>query len=106
MLGQQLIFKLELTSIKQKNSQTALQPDIISGITSNGKIITLCKCYESSSHMSVPGFISSSFITSMIFLGHHFNKKEDIIFDSLSLNYSHIEEWARITGFQFKIENE
>ena len=56
--------------------------------------------------MSVPGFISSSFITSMIFLGHHFNKKEDIIFDSLSLNYSHIEEWARITGFQFKIENE
>lgn len=85
---------------------TVLQPDIISGITSNSKIITLYKCYESPSHMSVPGFLRSSFIASMVFLGYHFEKEEDIIFDSLALNYSHLEEWARITGFQFKIESD
>lgn len=85
---------------------TVLQPDIISGITSNGKIITLYKCYESQSHMSMPGFLRSSFIASRVFLGYHFEKEEDIIFESLSLNYSHLEEWARITGFQFKIEND
>ncbi|MFQ6054681.1 MAG: hypothetical protein ACE5J3_01700, partial [Methanosarcinales archaeon] len=73
---------------------TFLQPNIILGITSNGKIITLYKCYESQSHMSMPEFLSSSFIASVVFLGHHFEKEEDIIFDSLLLNYSHLEEWA------------
>ena len=85
---------------------TVLQPDIISGITSNGKIITLYLCYESQSHVRVPGFLMSSFIVRMVFLGYHFEKAEDIVFDSLSLNYSHLEEWARITGFQFKKEDD
>jgi len=86
-----------------KDLNVFLQPNIILGITSNGKIITLYKCYEYQSHISMSGFTSSSFIASVVFLGYHFEKEEDIIFDSLSLNYSHLEEWARITGFQFKI---
>ena len=51
-------------------------------------------------------FSSSSFIANVVFSGHHFEKEEDIIFDSLSLSYSHLEEWARITGFQSKIETD
>jgi len=84
-----------------KDLNAFLQPNIILGVTSNGKIVTLYKCYEFKSHMSMPGFLSSSFIASVVFLGHHFEKEEDIIFDTLSLNYSHLEEWTRITGFQF-----
>jgi len=87
-----------------KSLNIFLQPSIILGITSNGKMITLYKCYESRSHMSVPGFLSSSFIVSFAFLGCHFEKEEEIRFDSLSLNYSHLEEWTGITGFQFKME--
>jgi len=87
-----------------KSLNIFLQPPIILGITSNGKIITLYKCYESRSHMSVPGFLSSSFIVSFAFLGCHFEKEEEIRFDSLSLNYSHLEEWTGITGFQSKME--
>jgi hypothetical protein len=89
-----------------KDLKAFLQPNIILGITSNGKIITLYKCFESRSHMNIPGFLSSSFIARVVFLGHHFEKEEDIIFDSLSLNYSHLEEWARITGFQVKLETD
>ena len=89
-----------------KDINTLLQPNIILGITSNGKIITLYECYESHFHISMPGFLSSSFIASVVFQGHHFEKEEDIIFDSLSLNYSHLEEWMRITGFQFKLETD
>lgn len=89
-----------------KGINTLLQPNIILGITSNGKIITLYECYESHFHISMPGFLSSSFIASVVFQGHHFEKEEDIIFDSLSLNYSHLEEWMRITGFQFKLETD
>jgi len=80
--------------------------NIILGITSNGKIITLYKCYESNLHVSVPGFFSSSFVVSIIFQGYHFEKEEDIKFDSLSLNYSHLEEWIRISGFKSKLEND
>lgn len=89
-----------------KDINTLSQPKIILGITSNGKIITLYKCYESHLHISMPGFLSSSFIASVVFEGHHFEKEEDIIFDSLSLNYSHLEEWMRITGFKFKLETD
>lgn len=89
-----------------KDLNAFLQPNIILGIASNGKIITLYKCYESQSHMSMPGFLSSCFIACVLFLGHHFEKEEDIIFDSLSLNYSNLEEWTRITGFQFKLETD
>jgi len=80
--------------------------NIILGITSNGKIITLYKCYESNFHVSMPGFFSSSFIVSIIFQGYHFKKEDDIKFDSLSLNYSHLEEWTKISGFKSKLEND
>jgi hypothetical protein len=89
-----------------KDLNSFLQPNIILGITSNGKIITLYKCYESHFHISVPGFFCSSFIASVVFQGYHFEKEEDIIFNSLSLNYSHLEEWMRITGFNFKLETD
>ena len=99
--------KLQLIgSFKRLNNlNTFLQPSIILGITSNGKIITLYKCYESQSHMSVPGFLSSSFIANFAFLGCHFEKEEEIRFDFLSLNYSHLEEWTGITGFQFNTDS-
>ena len=85
--------KLQLIgSFKElKDFNTFLQPLIILGIISNGGVITLYKCYESQSHMSVLGFLSSSFIASVAFLGCHFRKEEEIRFDFLSLNYSHLE---------------
>ena len=100
--------KLQLIgSFKElKDLNTFLQPLIILGITSNGKIITLYKCCESQSHMSMPRFLSTSFIASVAFLGCHFEKEEEIRFDFLSLNYSHLEEWTGITGFQFKMETD
>jgi len=89
-----------------KDINTVLQPIIILGSTPNGKIITLYNCYESQSKFSFPGFLISSYIATVIFLGHHFEKEEDIIFDSLSLSYSHLEEWSGITGFQSNIETD
>lgn len=81
-----------------------LNPGIILGITSNGKLVTLYKCLESQSLTSIPGFTTSTFIASMVFLRHHFENEENIQFDSLSLSYSHLDEWVGITGFQEKTE--
>lgn len=97
-------------SFKEKLSMPPLKPNIILGETVDGKIITLYNCYESNSCISVvigkPRLLSSSFIANTIFIGHHFEREEDIIFDSLSLNYSYIEEWAKITEFQYRIDTD
>lgn len=85
-----------------------IQPNIILGITSTGKLITLYKCREAQSTMSMPGFITSSFDAKVAFQGYHFEREEDIIFNSFLVNYSNLEEWAEIVGFQikFKYEND
>jgi len=74
--------------------------DIILGLTSEGKKITLFKCFEHQSVIHVPGFISTSFFVSVVFEGHQFNKTEDIVFDSVLLHYNNLNEWAGIYGFQ------
>jgi hypothetical protein len=80
------------------------QPKIILGLTSNGKHITLYRCYEKSFNMNFPGFINSSFLVNFIFIGCHFEKEEDILFDSLSISYSNLDEWTGISGFRQKTE--
>src|SRR5660397_82473 len=76
--------------------KTLLEPKIILGNTSDG-IITLYDCFENRS--SFAGLFTSSFYVNVIFKGHHFEKEEDIIFNNLSINYSHLEEWTKISGF-------
>jgi hypothetical protein len=85
--------------------EALLKPNIILGITSDSEIVTLYRCCESTSNISMSGILSSSLIVNMVLIGHHFEKEEDIIFDSLSLNYSHLEEWTKITGFHIKFKH-
>jgi len=78
--------------------------EIILGITSKGQKVTLYKCLESNFNVSIPGFASSTYHISVVFIGHHFSKKEDIQFDCISVNYSNLEEWVRISGFEISME--
>ncbi len=84
---------------------TSFEPTIILGFA-DGKKITLYKCYESRSHLNLPGFLSTSFYVSGIFVGHHFKREQDLSFDSLSINYSHLAEWTQITGFRLKMDTD
>lgn len=78
------------------------EPEIILGISSNGKNITLYRCFETKSSLSVPGLLTSSFYIDIVFVGAHFKKVEDIKFRSLSIHYSHLDEWANISGFNIQ----
>ncbi len=79
-----------------------LEPEIILGISSNGKKITLHKCFETKSNLSLPGLLTSSFYANMAFVGAHFQKSEDIKFKNLSVHYSYLDEWAHISGFNIQ----
>lgn len=77
-------------------------PEIILGISSNGKKITLYRCYETKSSLSVPGLHISSYYIDTIFMGVHFQKVEDIRFRNLSIHYSNLDEWSNISGFNIE----
>lgn len=79
-----------------------LEPEIILGISSNGKNITLYKCFETNSTISIPGFLTSSFYVHVVYVGVHFRKAEEIKFKNLSIHYLHLDEWTNISGFDIK----
>lgn len=79
-----------------------LEPEIILGVSSNGKNITLHKCFETRSTLSFPGFQTSSLYANVVFLGVHFQKAEEIKFKNLSIHYLHLDEWVNISGFDIK----
>jgi len=85
-----------------KDMNKMLEPEIILGTTSNGKNITLHKCFETKSSVSLPGFQISSFYANVIFIGAHFQKSEDIKFKNISVHYSHLDEWTNISGFDIQ----
>jgi len=91
------------------NFQDSTETTLILGFA-NGKKVTLFQCYDRGSQMNMtsgmPVFQTSSFIANYVFIGHYFEKPEDILFTSLSINYSHIEEWTRITGFSFTLRHD
>lgn len=78
--------------------------DIILGFA-GGKKVTLYRCYATMANMNLttgcPVALKSSFIVDVIFLGHYFEKVQDIVFEKLSVSYSCFEDWTRVSGFQF-----
>lgn len=75
------------------------------GLISEGEV-TLHNCYEFHSHGSSKGFYITCFKASEIFIGHHFKREEDMKFNNIFVNYSNLYEWAGITGFKHKWEED
>ena len=76
---------------EEKDFNIFIQPKIILGTTSNGKYITLYKCFETKFNMSFPGLLNSAFLISVIIIGCHFAEEEDITFSSLSLSTAEVQ---------------
>ncbi|AKE16998.1 ApeA N-terminal domain 1-containing protein [Bacillus cereus] len=70
--------------------------NIIQGITNQGDKITLCDGFQSK--RSYSGFGKSQTLSfNKLIIGKHFNSLNEIIFHSLSISYSGLEDWM---GFQ------
>jgi hypothetical protein len=87
---------LQLIGIfNEKFSSSAEFVQFIHGLTVDAKVVTLWDCYESRQHTWKSGYATdrSSYDVGVILFGHHFAKSEDILFESLSINYSALAEW-------------
>jgi hypothetical protein len=85
---------------------TPFDPELVLGISSGGKLITLQGCVQTRSTMTLPGFPISSLRARMTFVGEHFEDPSDIGFEGLSVGYSHLEEWAGVSGFVLKMTDD
>lgn len=74
---------------------------LIHGFSSKGEEITLYRCYEKSTTISVPGFQTTLYLALMVFVGIHFEKEEDIKFKELLIHYSYLEEWINVSGIDY-----
>lgn len=94
--------QLELVgSLRDKIASTQLfEGDIILGETTNGKQITLYKCFEINYSMNFPGTETQIIDALYIFEGAHFTKVKDLHFKSIKAELLHLNEWLGITGFK------
>ncbi|MCX6830517.1 MAG: hypothetical protein NT028_00035 [candidate division Zixibacteria bacterium] len=76
------------------------QSEIILGHSENGTKLTLYKCFESSCNINSSGFQSSKLEPRAVFVGGHFASPAEVTFRSVSIHYSHVDEWANISGFK------
>jgi hypothetical protein len=81
--------------------------EIVLGVMSDGKRITLKNCFQTEKHIRhlakrKEQYMTSEFAVSVFYVGYHFAKKEDIKFTRLSVEYSQLEEWLDERPFHFE----
>lgn len=82
-----------------KNGQPS-KVDVILGYTKS-KYVTLINGFLNG--FSLGGVHSTTLFFSKMIIGAHFNKLEDIVLDSLDINYSYLEEWLGVAPFSRNI---
>ncbi len=84
-----------------------LEPEIILGLSSDGKSITLKECGKTLGSLAFgSGFSTSAFYVNTVLVGEHFGRAEDVGFERLVVNYLHLEAWADASGFEVKFIEE
>lgn len=80
---------------------------IILGESYDGKPITLYKCILKNYSFPFSGYGNCKYMAHFIFTNVHFENEEQMVFHELRGNFSDLEAWVGINGFQtdFKTEN-
>lgn len=75
------------------------RPRLILGLSDNGTPITLFQATQTG--WVAPGAEKPAFYYAQyMFLGHHFHARSDILFSSLSVNFTYLEEWMGHANFE------
>ncbi len=75
---------------------------LILGIV-KGKLLTLHDCAGAGHSITMPGFVSSSYLIGIVYSGVHFENEEEMIFNRLRVQFDYLADWTQISGFETKI---
>jgi len=76
--------------------------EIILGELPTGEKVTLYKCFVTQQQVSTPGFPVESYFVHFVFIGAHFKNSDDITFRTIRANYSYLDSWVNISGFDIQ----
>jgi len=76
--------------------------DIVLGVSTDGKEITLVDCLELRGTL-IARLQTSSLYVGRCFVGAHFQKPDDIRFRQASARYSYLDDWVGISGFDIEL---
>ena len=76
-----------------------LEPEVILGLPSDGKPITLKGCGRTLRSFGF-GAEFSTFAADEVFVGEHFERPGDVGFESPIVEYLHVGAWADASGFK------
>ena len=79
------------------------RPEIILGISSDGKKYTLLDCHRMGASLSA--FVIESFYASTVIEGRHFSAMEEIVFQEMTVRMAHFGEWYQRTGREIVFED-
>lgn len=102
------IVKLDLIGIfdhpglKSPISLESPNLDLILGLTTDGKPITLHRCLSAGKRISFSGGSTSSFIAHFAYVGVHFHSVNEICFKKISVVFHNLGDWIGKSGFDVK----
>lgn len=100
-----VFFDQNISFEKDESYENYKITEIILGLNSEGKEITLHNCIITRrSQLFGKDITIVTFRVSFVFVGVHFEKKEDIEFKSISVNYHLLDEWVGINGIKQETE--
>lgn len=71
---------------------------IILGVLQNGKKVTLINNAITSRTVNFPGIPTVKYISLYMLIGQHFQNKENINFNEISVEYHNLNKWTNISG--------
>ncbi len=95
---------LELIGLlgSDRNSGKFFETKIINGFSTNGKKLSLFKCYESNRSASYPGIETSILQASYLFVGANFINEDEICFNKIAVKLKNLDTWLGISGFDIQ----
>lgn len=73
--------------------------NIINGILSTGKQVTLVDCVCTNSNMSIPGFQTCNYIPSYTIIGNAYKDTDKIMFKSMKTKYDYFNLWLNMSPY-------
>jgi hypothetical protein len=101
--GQPIHLELMGALNQTKNDQIPppemINPPIIQGALSDGRLVTLQKCLQTQSSVNFGGISTTKFTCHLAFVGVHFDSEEQIKFSGVSLCFKFLDEWFSKNAF-------
>jgi len=97
---------LDIIGGLRKEASERSDYQLLLGMTTTGKKITLMNCFVVNNSFGCLGIESTRYLVNVCFVGAHFSSTEKIIFNNMYFRVLNLDEWVWKDGFEIKLDDE